>query len=175
MFYHFIENLPRLVRVFSPTGRSGGAAVLTVYGEIPFVIRNPFEVITFIYSPQLVFFFWDSAKKRHQRRTHDKRKERRRRVLGSAAIQPTDRPVGLQFYRSRRTAGCSPTSQSQVLLPRLPEPPPTIHLVVGLLLRLLVQWTRPHLLLAPSACSARLPLEHLTGERKNEERSLAVQ
>lgn len=53
MFYHFIENL-LLPVLHKKMRRNSRGEVLLVsdgdgYGEIPFVIRHPFEVITFIY------------------------------------------------------------------------------------------------------------------------------
>lgn len=53
MFYHFIENL-LLPVLHKKMRRNSRREVLLVsdgdgYGEIPFVIRHPFEVITFIY------------------------------------------------------------------------------------------------------------------------------
>lgn len=55
MFYHFIENLllPVLHKMKMRRNLRGEVLLLLSngdgYGEIPFVIRHPFEVITFIY------------------------------------------------------------------------------------------------------------------------------
>lgn len=53
MFYHFIENLLLPVLHKMKMRRNLKREVLMSdgdgYGEIPFVIRHPFEVITFIY------------------------------------------------------------------------------------------------------------------------------